>query len=168
MPNDDHDNQLISERIPRSVRVAGIVWIAFGSLALIVISVSVILAAAGRLYFDGISVFFCLSCTFFLLAGVRTVRGKAKDVLGNSIGSIIVSLLFFAMAALLTLLGAGVISILGPGRVDVTVLIISFIVSLLSGLLMLAAVMALANRQAYLDWKHYNTPRQSRNDDYDD
>src|SRR4051794_41003528 len=109
MPSrDDYDDDAPSPRrgapFPSGVRLAGIIWIGFGALGIIgalfnfAMSFGNAAAAQGR-GAGGAPNFCSLGCGLiipivFLMVGIQTVKGTAKGVLGNAIGSIVFGLLY--------------------------------------------------------------------------
>jgi hypothetical protein len=150
-------NGLISEApsYPRQVRISGIIWIVFGSL---------ILGWAGLSFFvlfmkspGGVELYVISSCVLamylfgggFLLAGVKSVRGTARDLLGYAVGSIIFALLCFGMVLAMT---NGALS----GAIFLVPALIIGGLHLLAGLLLLlAGILALDARRQYREWRSH-------------
>jgi hypothetical protein len=95
---------------------AGIIWIIVGSMqSLLAIGMAGLAVIAGRaqsqLLAMGLvlAVVIALVSVAFLYVGVQTVRARARDTLGNGIGSIILGLLAAASGGA-TLAGLGLIS----------------------------------------------------------
>lgn len=80
-------------RVPAIVMTAGIVWIVFGSLKLLMVPLSLLLAAMRVPAFVCVAVLDGLIGGGFVAVGVQTVQGKARDTLGNGFGSIIFGIL---------------------------------------------------------------------------
>src|SRR5205809_5006541 len=95
-PIDEQDERPLDEPdYPRSVRLAGVIWICFGSLILLGAAANLLLLSGNRAGGDagqagGMAgaVFAALFGAVFLHVGVQSTRGTAKDTLGNGVGSI--------------------------------------------------------------------------------
>jgi hypothetical protein len=146
---------------PKVVRIAGVIWIVFGSLILLNSAVNLLVTfstAAGGGAQTGDRVFVALLAMLigavFIHAGLQSTRGTAKDTLGNGIGSII-------FAGLIG--GAGVLLLLGSLVVGGTVGLIGAVlggINLLNGVGLLAAgVLALLGRHAYKAWRRAQQSR---------
>jgi hypothetical protein len=187
MPRDDYDDVPDARApFPAGVKVAGIVWIGYGVLALISAALNVVVGAAGAgaggasPVCTGICVgLFGLA---FLFVGVQSVRGTAKDVLGNGIGSIVFGVLYLAGAAFLLLMGGFADQAANqPGKGGAPInkeqfQTVAYVSGAIGGffglLLLLAGVLALSNRTAYKAWRRaegLDRPRRRRDrDDYED
>jgi hypothetical protein len=103
----------------------------------------------------------------FLYVGYQTVTGKAKDTLGNSIGSIGLGLLQFVGAALIGLGGAGVFGrggAFGGGQQELLI-VIAAVIAVFGSMLVGAGALALMGRKAYKEWRGeqgYDRPRRRR------
>ncbi len=95
-----------SNKIPLLIKISSIIWILFGLL----LSIGMVLTG-GRMMQnthmgDGstvmvfLLVFVLLIALFILYIGIQTFRGKTKDVLGNSLGIILIGSMFVYQAAL--------------------------------------------------------------------
>jgi hypothetical protein len=184
---DDYDDSPSRRRnapFPTGVKIAGIIWIAFGVLgiigALINFAVSMGNAAAGAGAAGGPgagpppgSNVCSLGCGMlipivFLMVGIQTVKGTAKGVLGNAIGSIVFGLLYAGLAVLFVIVG---------GRMAVIpqemVLVIVAMCGLLGTALLIAGGLAIVGRDAYTQWRVEQGlargPRRTvEQDDYED
>ena len=155
MSYDDDYDRPAPVSIPSGIHFAGIVWITLGTLALAMIALGYPLGPIAMVVDNQSITFYCCGCIFntvFLMGGILTVRGNVMDVLGNSIGSIIASLLFLGMGLFMTLMG---VSVFSRNSANIEPLLIGLIVFLLGGLFMLASILSLINRRAYLRWKHH-------------
>jgi len=140
---------------PRTVHIAGVIWIVFGSLILLNAAINPLLtfgmAAGGGAQTAGGGcpvVIGVLVGAVFIHVGVQSTRGTAKDTLGNGIGSIIFGLLNGGFGALL-LVGA----VAAGGTAGLIVGILGG-VNLLGGIGLLAAgVLALVGRDEYKAWR---------------
>ncbi len=95
----------------------------------------------------------------FLTAGIRTLQGKAKDTVITSVMSILVGLLYFVIGAVSLWLAAA----RAPGPFVTAMLVTGALSVLLGGALFLPAVLALAARSQYLEWrKALEPPRRRR------
>ncbi|HVS39001.1 MAG TPA: hypothetical protein VMS17_25810 [Gemmataceae bacterium] len=150
--------------------IAGVLWILYGCLVLASAAVSLVLilalaGAAGRAGGAGQdlgaafaaggfcgAVVIALFGIAFLFVGIQSVRGTARDTLGNGIGSVIFSVLQFGWAALAVSMSAGQIgNIVQAGVAVVT-----------GALLLTAGVLALVARGAYRDWKRAQWTQRQR------
>jgi hypothetical protein len=133
------------KRIPGIVKAAGIIWIVVGAVALMNLAVlllfTFVLAAGGgnSLPFAGIVVcagpIIGLIGGVFIHVGIQTVGGKARDTLGNGIGSIILGALD----------SARVMIYIAKGE-----LLFGLLDSIVAGGLILAGILALVGRHDYL------------------
>ena len=126
--------------MPGVVKAAGIIWIVVGGLGLLGQLMSL---GAG---FRPQNILGLAIAVAFLVCGIQTVMGKAKDTLGNGIGSIVIGLLnggFLgyaasnlpsAMAGAMMLFGAPVV--LG---------------------LLVGGILALVGRTGYKEWRAQRT-----------
>ena len=103
---DEGDNQPIRTEIGSSfkavstrsavVMIAGIIWIVVGSLVPLMILLSILVLITGGQAkanggFSGGKLLFWIGVAF-LVVGVQSLRGSARDTLGNGIGSIFLGL----------------------------------------------------------------------------
>lgn len=140
---------------PRTVHIAGVIWIVFGSLILVNAAINLLLtfgmaAGGGAQAAGGMSsvLIGVLVGAVFIHVGVQSTRGTAKDTLGNGIGSIIFGLLNGGLGALL-LVGA----VAAEGTAGLIAGILGG-VSILGGIGLLAAgVLALVVREEYRAWR---------------
>jgi hypothetical protein len=151
---DDTESESKPRGVPGMVIAAGITWILFGTLSLLgsVFQVVVHLNAPPAHPMDegaplrtmgGIitGTFGGLIGGVFLFVGVQSIRGSARDVLGNAIGSLIFGLL-------LTLVGIfGVLSNAVGGK------FVAFAYFFLALTLYAAGVLALVARPGYLAFR---------------
>ena len=171
MPNDEDDDELetderVTRNFPGGVMAAGIIWIGIGALQLLgsMFNLASLGAnqQAGAQGAPGASSGIC--CGFliglaFLYCGVQTVTGKAKDTLGNSIGSLLLGTLEVVAGIALAILvgalaGAGGNAQFGAG----IAIIIGAIVGIFGSILILAGILGLVGRKGYLDWRAENAP----------
>ncbi len=149
---------------PKPVSVAGVLWIVFGAITLLNVAVGLLLVAAvaggfGELGARGTgmvcgAVLSALFGAVFIHVGVQSVRGTARDTLGNGIGSIIFGLLQLAVGVLKMIQADAIVGSIG----------------LLSGVgLLVAGVLALVGRDKYKAWRRsQRVERDRRRDDSDD
>src|SRR5262245_30675645 len=84
---------------PNTVRIAGVIWVVFGALILLNAALNVVLnlgaGAAGGPPGGGICPLLvaALFGAAFAHVGLQSLRGTARDTLGNGIGSIVIGLL---------------------------------------------------------------------------
>jgi hypothetical protein len=168
---DEDEDRPVRRRpeFPLLVRIAGIIWIVFGCVILLNAAVSLLVSlgqaaprggaeAAGRATGSmcGVAVILLFGGAF-ILVGVQSIRGTAKDTLGNGIGSIVFGFLNLGCGLMLMLGGA-----MAGGGAGVVILIGSAI-SLLAGVGLLAAgVLALIGRDAYKTWRRAQKARTTR------
>lgn len=158
MENGDRTNRRRS-RFPTMVSIAGVMWIIFGALIVVSLIINLLLlndvrpargndeaVAGGRIC--GL-VFFGLFGFAFIRGGFQSMNGSAKDTMGNSIGSIVLSLLFAAVA------------IFGLAKGDPATGIGGLIFAL--GLFT-PGLLALIARADYLDWKKSGRRRKGSRD----
>jgi hypothetical protein len=135
---------------PAGVKAAGIIWIGFGVLGLLGAATLFVfmLAWAGG---AGPAPAFCapvcltLFALVFLLAGIETVKGKAKGILGNAVGSIIFGALYLGQSAMyLTRWG-------GPRTAET--LLSAALLAVLGLALVTAGILALVGKGAYEKWR---------------
>ncbi len=150
--DEDYDDFEDSTPFPVTVTVAGIGWIVFGSLVLL--NLLFLLAILGGLagaekpgaaagFVAGatcIAAFVGLIGGAFIFVGIQSVRGTARDTLGNGIGSLVFGALNLGRAALI--FGSGRGGYLEGG------------IALLVGLgLIGAGILALVGRAEYKAWR---------------
>jgi hypothetical protein len=179
--DDLEDDRRASGRpsFPGIVRAAGIIWIGVGAIGLI--NTIATLALAGANQGPGGPSNVCCGAGIaiaFLLVGFQTVKGTAKDTLGNAIGSIALGLLQLGLAAVIGLGGAilGANAGANPGAnangLPAAVLVVTaVIVGLMGATLILAGILALMGRARYREWRqaHFPSSRsRRRRRDYDD
>ncbi len=150
------------------MRAAGIIWTIFGGLILlnfaILALILLVLAPAAPPGTRGaaIGATMCLGAFLgliggvFILVGIQTITGSARDTLGNGIGSIIFSLLIG---------GSGLVTLVG-GRGEAANLIGGAINVLAGAGLMAAGVMALIGRDQYRAWRQAHSPPPPRRRHY--
>ncbi len=158
---DDVDYRLGPEApYPATVKAAGVIWIVYGCLILLNLVVALLMAFAVMSQFGGRGAEVLmggLMCTMvvvgliavaFLFVGVQSVRGTARDTLGNGVGSIILALLQFGGAAYYGLQLNNVVQ--------------AAVASVGGVLLLTAGVLALVGRSTYRDWKRAQWMQQDR------
>jgi hypothetical protein len=164
---DDYDDDLppIRGQFPKMVQVAGIIWIVFGCIIALNAAVNMVLSfgneAPGGKAAQGGGANICAPIIGFLFGAVfihvgqQSIRGLAKDTLGNAIGSIVFALLIGGVGAMALLGGAILGAVGGPvgGALSLVAIIIGTINLIASLGLFAAGVMALIGRSDYLAWK---------------
>ena len=157
------DDQDISIRrdvpFPASVRTAGIIWIVMGGLILVNAGVNFLITvgaaaaagpgggpqAAGGMCGVALAALFGAA---FIVVGVQTIKGTAKDTLGNAIGSFVFGLLNGGAGMLVILAGLAI------GRGLAILFVVLGGISLIAGVALLAAgVLALVGRENYKTWR---------------
>lgn len=164
---------------PVGARVAGIIWIVFGTVGLVAQLASFGMNAnQGGAGATG-PICGILFAVAFLMIGIQTVRGTAKTTLANGIGSIIFSLVYFGLGAMMAL-GGAFLANANPQQaqaqgVQQFAIIMSVVLFGFGGLLLIAGVLAIMANTAYKDWRRAEglTPSSRRrparrDDDYDD
>ena len=142
---------------------AGVLWIVFGAITVVNVAVGVLLvmAAAGGIGGLGsqggpllcVSVLLTLFGAVFVHVGVQSVRGTARDTLGNGVGSLIFGL--FQSAGGVLRISQGDVVMAGVGLLSA------------AGLLA-AGVLALVGRGQYKAWRRaQRAERDRRADGYD-
>ena len=119
--------------MPGIVKVASIMWIVFGGLGV----VGQLMQLGGG--FRPQSLIGLAISVAFIVAGVQTISGRAKDVLGNGIGSIVLG----GLGLVLIMLAAAVLGM----HLVVLIGVVN------SGGLITAGILALAGRSGYRDWR---------------
>ena len=170
-PQEDFD--LVPARFPIVVRIAGALWIILGALAMIGNFVSLAQGQANQ--GPGAAPTTCCSGLIglaFVVVGHQTITGQARDTRGNGIGSIALGCLQWVGAAFIALGGflggqqagrAGAQGQAGAQGINEEMAIVIAVVVALSGsTLILAGVLALAGRTAYLDWREENALQSRR------
>jgi hypothetical protein len=158
--------------LPASVRAAGIIWIVFGGL--LVVSVVLMLAQAGGAAAAGGpkeaapaaaggvcgALLVGLFAAAFIFVGVQSVKGTARDTLGNGIGSIVFGLLNLGWGLVL----AGLAAVLAGGRANAGwAAVLAGSISAVTGVaLLVAGVLALVGRGDYRAWRQAQRPRRRR------
>jgi hypothetical protein len=164
---DDYDRDAAARRgppYPVVVKMAGIVWIVFGSIIVLrtLIVLALVMAAsapAGGPVGGGaprgavisgavcLVVFVGLIAAAFIFVGVQSVRGTAPGTVGNGIGSIV-----FGALNLFSVVTA----VLAKSYVDAGLSFL-FVAALIG-----AGVLALVGTSAYQEWRYFYKPRKRR------
>ena len=169
---DEWDDSLVRRDVPKLVRTAGIIWIVFGALICINAVVNLGIAGAGgsNAGSGACSILFGVA---FIFVGWQSLKGTAKDTLGNGIGSIVIGILNTGIGALVFIgglaLSAGVVPAQAGGQPlpNQAALLITIIggISIVCGLgLILAGVLALMGRAEYKAYRQAGK-RSAPNDD---
>jgi hypothetical protein len=179
---DDYDDRPARSAVPfpTGVKVAGILWIGFGVLALVgqLLSFALNMAGAaaqggpgapgGNMCGVGCGVLFAI---VFLVAGIQTVKGTAKGTLGNGIGSLLFGLLYGVVAVFV--IGLGASGRLPPGN-EALMYVAGAVAAALAVALLTAGILALMGKSAYEQWREAqgltrrSRPRTQEERDYDD
>ncbi len=163
-PPEDDDYEpdseyLLAPPFPGTVTAAGVIWIAFGCLVLLHLAVAVLVTivfaaalpgAAGGAFFAGgicVLVFIGLIGAAFLFVGIQSVRGTARDTLGNGVGSILFAVMIGCYATVL---------FAGPNSVA------AGIGALEAAILLAAGVLALAGGNQYKLWRRAKKNQRER------
>lgn len=163
---DDDDAPAGPVPFPGIVRAAGIIWICVGALELVNAALTLVLAgvnqnpggASGVCCSGGVGI-------AFLMCGMQTVTGKAKDTLGNGIGSIALGVLLLGAGVLIGFGGAFLGANPGAnqnGPPPELFIIIGAITAVLGLTLILAGTLALVGRSRYREWREARSPRSRR------
>jgi hypothetical protein len=160
----DEEEEMSEEAVvpfPGTVRIAGIIWIVIGGLILLNAVANLIITSAlaagqnpGAAAAGGScpAVVGALIGLAFIFVGQQSVRGTARDTLGNGIGSLGIGLLVSGVGVLAVLGGAAVAG-QQAGQQGMILLIIG-IVNLFGGIgLLTAGLLALIGRGRYREWK---------------
>ncbi|HEY2787698.1 MAG TPA: hypothetical protein VGJ05_22260 [Fimbriiglobus sp.] len=166
---------------PVIVRIAAVLWIGFGALGLIggMIQLGQAGAQRGNGQSTGGPCCGFVIAIAFIVVGYQTLTGKAKDTLGNGIGSILIGLLYLAIAGVL--FAAVRVRAQFGGEVN----FIAVFVGLIGISLILAGMLAIVGRENYKAWRiesgiakprrrrrtrveDDDRPRRRRRDDVDD
>lgn len=158
--------------LPGIVKAAAIIWILFGCLGILGNIINIVTSAGNAANQPGgigaaLAGPMCgiVVSGVFLMAGINTLKGNARDTLGNGIGSIFFAFLQFGLAALMFLGAAFADKAIeemkkDPNNPQITkeqiqtaATITGGILVGMSGLLGLAGVLALAGRASYLDYR---------------
>lgn len=147
--------------LPRTVFVAGVAWIILGCLFLLNALLAMGLSAAGNQESNPAACGPLLGIVMgaaFVFVGMQTVRGTARDTLGNAIGSIVLGILQGAAGGFLL-----VSSMAQRGKGDPTVLIaIGCFALIICAGLVVAGVLALMGRAEYKAWYKAQNKRNKR------
>jgi hypothetical protein len=144
----------VAATYPTSITAAGIIWIIFGGLLLVNLVIHLFLlglVAAGAAPAEAVAVSgncFTLIATLFavpfLYVGVLSVKGTARDTLGNSIGS----------------LAFGVINV-GFGWAGLLEGSVASLINLGTGIgLVVAGILTFRGRADYQAWRRAHRPPQ--------
>ena len=147
----DNPSQRKPER-PIAATFASIIWIAFGCFSLLgagllmvgSLMVSAIDGPARLILVLLIVLIPCGFATAFIFVGVQTIRRKARDTIGNGIGSIALGLLYFAPMLKRSDSDLGVGAAQG--------------LAFLAAPLVVAGILALAGRSRYKAWRNAQIP----------
>jgi hypothetical protein len=151
---------------PRSVLAAGVFWIVLGSLIVLNAAANVALSLAVGVVNQGNqaagacpAVCSSLFGIAFLFVGVQSVKGTARDTLGNGIGSIGIGVLNLGFGGIMIALALS-----GPAQPQAALVAwIAGGVSIFAGLgLVGAGVLALVGRTGYRVWREENYPSTVR------
>ena len=183
MRDDDFDDDDDLEpperpRFPGIVMAAGVIWIAVGVLAMVNGMLSIVLAGANAAGGGGGGGNAGSPCCGILIAiafvscGYNTVTGKAKDTLGNSIGSLLLGLIYLAVGIGFALVAAGAFGNMNALPIAPEAIIAVAILTGMIGItLEMAGIFGLVGRRAYREWRkvaHPKKRRRPRNDDEED
>jgi hypothetical protein len=142
--------------LPSSVKVAGITWIAIGCFSVLNAALTLALSAASAPGGVCPGLIGFLVGGVFIHAGLQTVRGTARDTLGNGVGSLFFGLLNLGVG--LMLVGVGLAG-QEQGSGIAVVAAVAGVVSVLAGISLLAAgVLALVGRSQYRAWLQAQKP----------
>src|SRR5579862_2628329 len=164
---------------PTSVRIAGIVWIVFGSIIILnaIVSAGLTAGAGGANGANAAggacgAIIPLLIGIAFIFVGQQTLRGTARDTLGNAIGSLVLGI-GPLVCGFLAIIG-GVALANAPAKVpageaaniaaiEPGVLMVLGVVNILSGFgLLTAGALALIGRAEYREWRRWKRAPQPR------
>lgn len=172
--DDADDRRRDPAPLPGSVRAAAIIWMVYGSLQLFGTILGFILqagnqaanAAAGNNNAAGSAGSPCCGIAIgiaFAYCGHQTLKGEAKDTLGNSVGSLLIGLLQALLAVGLIFIAAGVLGNNANLALDEEVLyVVAVLVGLMGSMLLLAGTLGLMGRSGYREWREVNRPKKRR------
>jgi hypothetical protein len=183
MRDDDDDRGRYDEDddrpppFPNAVLVAGIIWIGVGALNLIGTVINLLSlganqpggnqGAAGGAY-GGVCCGGAIGIAF-VVCGYQTVKGQARDTLGNSIGSMLLGLLQVLAGIAIMVFGGGGAAAAGAGGknnalagVGALGMVVGLFVAAMGSSLILAGILGLAGRSAYQEWKAAAAPMKRR------
>jgi len=155
---EDEDDIRKPAEIPGAVIGAGVIWIVFGSLSVLGAIIELVLFAVRAAGEEGGGISSRtsgVSCgalvgAAFIHVGIQTIRGTAKDVVGNAVGSFVFGMLYLIGAILCLFLSLDIAKFVG---------IICFFLALA---LFSAGIMALVSRSEYLDYRSSRRRRRRR------
>lgn len=157
LENEDRDLDFrLRSPYPTGVLVAGIIWIVFGALIILNVLVMLVILGShdsgenGARMAGGVCA--GLFGVAFLVVGIQSVRGTARDTMGNAIGSILFSLLEF---------GLGLVYAFKEEYLQV---VFTFFAG--TGL-MVAGILALVARDSYMAWRRDQRTRRRNKEDMD-
>lgn len=164
----DHDELDERPQFPGIVMTAGVIWIGVGVLGIVNVVLSLAMAGANAAAGGGggganvgspcCGMFIAIA---FLMVGYQTVTGKAKDTLGNSIGSMVLGFIQIFAAIGIALLGAGVFGNQNINGMPPEVLLVTGIMVGVIGLtLVTAGILSLMGRRAYREWRQVAHPKK--------
>lgn len=171
---DDRDRDRVP--FPITAKIAGIIWMVFGTIGLIGQVVSMGMNAGNGNPASPICGF--LIAITFLVIGFQTLRGTAKTTLGNGVGSIVFAVLYFGIAAVFFF---GLFGLAAAGNnggqvqaMQEVAVVVALILCAFGVLLLVAGVMAVIGNTDYRAWrvseglaKPKSRPKR-RDDDEDD
>jgi hypothetical protein len=123
-------------------RAAGWLWITFGAISCVGLILTAAFGPPSHIAVVLISLGLAL---VFLHLGKQTVLGKASDTLGNGVGSVVFGLF-------------GLVGFVGAGSTPAPVTAEDLMTYSMSGMLLVAGVLALIGRR---DYRHWRRVRQS-------
>jgi hypothetical protein len=149
---------------PKTVTAAGVIWIVIGCVFLLHAVVNLVLTIAGfgatrgfstaqGMSVSAVGALFAAAC---LYVGVKSVRGTARDLLGNAVGSIIFALLGG---------GSGIAGVRdgleGEGPAAIIEVSAGAIVLLVGLALLVAGVLALVGSKGCKAWRRAQRQRMA-------
>lgn len=156
---DDDERSSAKVLFPRGAKIAGVVWMIFGTIG-------VMLAIFSFIASNGVGSGGCCGVIIplaFAIVGEQTFNGKAKGLLSNAIGSIIFGLIY----------GAGSIAVMTLNQ-QIGAIAVGALIALFSLALLAAGFLALASRADYDRWRQAQglavgkRPLTDEERDYDD
>lgn len=165
--DDNEDDYVSPPTFPAIVKLAGIIWLCVGALSALNMAISFILGGVNKAGLGGgpgccPGLIAGVVAFAFLHTGYQTVIGKAKDTLGNGIGSIVLGLLQLLGALLIGVGGILAKNQGANGPPEEVFVVIAAIAGVLGTALVAAGILALAGRSQYRVWREANAPRKRR------
>jgi hypothetical protein len=178
-PDDEFDDrdELDPPKYPKNLRTASMIWIIIG-VVVPIISLCDLLAGffiaqsagAGDKAYEILGGGVCRLFIVFLVGmvfvsvGRTTLSGKAKDTMGNGVGSIILASLGAIGCAAIIFTGTVILKSGKMPEFGMITIGVGILNSIMVILLFAAGVLAIVNRDAYKAWRKWKFPKKPRED----